>query len=383
MPLTRREFISSSIAAAFAGGRLLAALPHALQESLARGRLLGTLPLGTTGGRSVPPLDTLLWSGLDARLFTNLSTLTGDTLITPNERFFVRTAAPRRLPSSWILQVGGVGIDSQTLSVETLERETRSMGVHLLECSGNSDPTNFGLMSAATWEGVPIAAILDRLRRPSPAARILVSGLDDEQRSRTSVPGASWIFSRDDLERAGAFLATRMNGAPLPAHHGFPLRLVVPGWFGCACIKWVQAVTEVPDDEPPTSQMREFATRTHQDGVPALAREFVPAVIDHAAMPVRVEKWLIDGRLRYRVVGILWGGARPTNALSIRFRHTDPWIPVTDCPLPASTTTWALWSHEWRPPGPGRYQIVLRIDDRSLRTWRLDMFFYTREVEEV
>ena len=89
----------------------------------------------------------------------------------------------------------------------------------------------------------------------------------------------------------------------------------------------------------------------------------------------------IDGRLAYRITGIIWGGSKPTNALSIRFKSGQPWTPVDDCPLPASTLTWSLWSHTWRPDAPGRYQIVLRVDDPSIRTRRLDLFFYVREIE--
>src|SRR5204862_7518096 len=104
-----------------------------------------------------------------------------------------------------------------------------------------------------------------------------------------------------------ALLATGMNGAPLPPDHGFPVRLIVPGWYGCACIKWIDRIDLVAADAPATTQMREFARRTHQNGEPALAREFTPAVIDQAAMPVRVEKWLADGRIAYRVIGVMWG----------------------------------------------------------------------------
>jgi hypothetical protein len=113
----------------------------------------------------------------------------------------------------------------------------------------------------------------------------------------------------------------------------------------------------------------------------ALARDFVPATIDTAAMPVRVEKWSEGGRVFYRIAGIIWGGSRPTNALSIRFRSGQPWVKVDDCPLPPSTLTWSPWTHTWRPEAPGRYQIVLRIDDSAIRTRRLDLYFYVREIE--
>src|SRR5207249_10645056 len=152
----------------------------------------------------------------------------------------------------------------------------------------------------------------------------------------------------------------------------------VPGWYGCACIKWVDRIDLVADDAPATAQMKEFARRTHQTGEPALVRDFTPAVIDVAAMPVRVEKWIVSGRPLYRVVGVMWGGSKPTDALQIRFRPDEPFVPVTDCPKPATTRTWSLWSHIWRPAMPRRYQIVLRVNDPTIRTRRLDVFFYTR-----
>ena len=178
-----------------------------------------------------------------------------------------------------------------------------------------------------------------------------------------------------------------MNGAALPRDHGFPVRLIVPGWYGCSCIKWVDRIELVPDEAPATLQMQEFAARTHQNIAelrrhdPPLARDFIPAVIDTAAMPVRVEKWIVGGRLEYRITGIIWGGTKPTDALQIRFRNTQPWIPVDKCPLPASTLTWSAWTHTWRPDAPGRYQIVCRIADPSIRTRRLDLFFYVREIQ--
>jgi hypothetical protein len=115
-------------------------------------------------------------------------------------------------------------------------------------------------------------------------------------------------------------------------------------------------------------------------GDAAPAREFIAASIDTAAMPVRVEKWLAGGRLEYRITGIIWGGSKPTNALSIRFKTGESWLPVDDCPLPASTLTWSLWTHTWRPSAPGRYQIVLKVNDPTIRTRRLDLFFYVREI---
>jgi len=387
--VSRRDFLS---------GALL--LPTLFTQT-SSARFIAAMPLGAPGGARIPPFGRLLGAGLDARQFTDLSLVAESAipnpqsaLVTPADRFFIRTAAPAALPPAdrWTLRVGGLVRAPATLTAASLESLAAASGRYLIECSGNSDQGTYGLMSTADWDGVPLGAILDRVQPSSPASRVLVSGVDDEgARPVTSVPGASWIFSRGDLERA--MLATRMNGAALPRDHGAPVRLVVPGWYGCACIKWVDRIELVADEAPATTQMREFAARTHQPfdslaieraltaGRPLPARDFIPAVIDTAAMPVRVEKWAIDGRVAYRIAGIIWGGSKPTNALSIRFRSGQPWVPVDDCPLPASTLTWSVWTHLWRPEAPGRYQIVLRVNDPSIRTRRLDIFFYVREIE--
>ena len=179
----------------------------------------------------------------------------------------------------------------------------------MLECSGNARNGHFGLLSSAEWHGIPLSRVLERLSIRSEATRVSIAGFDDhsEPSSGNSTPGASWIFSFDELASTGAFLATRMNGEPLPADHGAPVRLFVPGYYGCTCIKWVNEIALVDDSAPATSQMVEFASRTHQDGTPSLARDYQPALMDQAAMPVRVEKWLADGRVSYRIVGISVG----------------------------------------------------------------------------
>ncbi len=171
-----------------------------------------------------------------------------------------------------------------------------------------------------------------------------------------------------------------MNGQALTPDHGAPVRLAVPGWYGCAWIKWVDEIRWVVGDEPATSQMREFAGRTHQNGVPVLARDYEAPAIDTAAMPIRVEQRRVDGRLEYRVVGIVWGGTGIVDRLVIRFGTRDPGTPVRVCPPPSTHHTWALWTHRWRPAEPGYYDITLKAADPAVRTRRLDLSFYIRRV---
>jgi DMSO/TMAO reductase YedYZ molybdopterin-dependent catalytic subunit len=344
------------------------------------GELIAELPLYGLGAAQAPLERMVGGAGLDARLFTDLTRLAPDRLITATDGMFVRTAAPRRLGDTegeWRIALGD---DGRTLAAAALVATSRPMGTHLIECAGNSNPQHFGLLSAVEWEGVPLAELLTRIPRPADATGVLVTGIDDDGPTTRSVPGASWIIPADDVERLGAFLATGINGQPLPPDHGAPVRLVVPGWYGCAWIKWVDRIRWVGADEPSTSQMLEYAVRTHQDGRPALARDYAPPAIDTTAAPIRVEQRRIDGRVEYRVVGIVWGGTRPVDRLVIRFGPRDAGTPFSVCPPPRTHHTWALWSYRWRPDGPGYYDIGLRVADAAVRTRRLDLSYYVRRV---
>ncbi len=386
--LTRRHVLGR---AAAAGGLALAtdswwtrALAQACGDDHPAGTLVRTLPLYGPGAVETPLGQMLGGSGLDARLFTDLSRLDRDRLVTPSSDLFVRTAAPPGLAheaAGWTIRLGDRPGATATLPATELVAAARPMGAHLIECAGNSNPQNFGLMSAVEWDGVPLTRVLERLPRPAGATAVLVSGVDDTTRpALRSQPGASWVFPLATLDGLAPLLATRMNGQPLTPDHGAPVRLVVPGWYGCAWIKWVDEIRYVGADEPATSQMREFAGRTHQDGIPALAREFAPPDIDTAAMPIRIEQRLVNGATEYRIVGIVWGGRAPVDRLVLRTGPRDPGTPITVCPAPRSTQSWSVWTHRWRPTEPGYYDLSLRAADPVVRTRRLDLSFYIRRV---
>jgi DMSO/TMAO reductase YedYZ molybdopterin-dependent catalytic subunit len=358
------------------------AAPVGCADAFAGAALLGTVPFTGEGG----PLNVAFGSGLHGRLYTDLSMLEPDDLVTPNERYFIRTRYPDLLnPSApWKIAVNGLVKTPINLTVEMLGAKVKaSLGPYVMECSGNGAFAAFGMLSAARWSGVPIADVLAMIDVLPGATRVLVSGFDSYSQPQpgTSTPGASWIFTLAELEKAGAFLATEMNGVPLGLDHGFPIRLMVPNWYGCTCIKWVDAIALVDDDAPATSQMQEFASRTHQEGARAFARDYRPATMDQAAMPVRVEKWRIADEIVYRVVGIMWGGYRVSDKLSIRFASGEPYAPVDVCPRQSTNQTWTMWSHAWRPGKVGSYAIALAIHDPSIPTRRLDAGFYERTID--
>lgn len=364
-------------------GRLLAQLPCPSPAPL--GEWIANLPLHGERARPTPFGRLVGGPGLDARQFTDLATLGPDRLVTPIDEMFIRTAAPpalRQPPSAWsVAWYTGGDTPASAIPRLLLQADARPMGAHLIECAGNADPDNFGLMSVIEWDGVPLTRLVAQQPVPRGGWGLLVNGFDEHAGpGRSSNAGASWILPLDTLDRLGAFLAVRMNGQPLTPDHGAPVRLVVPGWYGCSWIKWVTDIRVVDRDAASTTQMLEFARRTHQDGLPALARDYEPPVIDAAATPIRVEKRRLDGRVFYRIVGIVWGGERPVEKLAIRFRAGEPPRPFPVCPPPATHRTWSLWEYRWTPPGPGTYDIALSVPDSTVRTRRLDLSYYVRRV---
>ncbi len=384
--LTRRDFLKASL---IAGGSLLVGFDKMSLLAPSKGEdkdlFQGGKQLGILDfvGETPSPLDTVFGAGLDGRLYTDLSSMTPGNLVTPIEKFYVRTRASELLENEkpWLIRLGGLVKQPLNLTLEDLKSMVKPAGLHLLECAGNARTTRFGTLSVADWAGAPLSEVLDIVKIKPQATLVLISGFDRYlTRSRTSIPGASWIFTLEELKSSKAFLATEMNGQPLPKDHGAPVRLVVPGWYGCTCIKWVNEITLVDDHVEATSQMQEFATRTLQPGVPTLAKDYRPASIDQAAMPIRIEKWVVDGRIKYRVVGILWGGSRPVNVLEIRFNPDEDYVPV-DSFKHTANDPWSFWTHAWTPKKTGIYMIRLRVKDPPVPTRRLDTGYYLRSVE--
>ena len=184
---------------------------------------------------------------------------------TPNERFFVRdhTATPVIDAETWQIEVFGSGLHGpgRTFTYDQLRRLPQREVVAFIECAGNgrsffasqqdtpAPGTQWGLgaIGVARWRGVPLAEVLRRAGLSRRAVDVMPSGLDanvvtggvDYGHVRRPIPIAKAL---DD-----ALLVLEMNGQPLPPDHGFPLRLVVPGWIGVANIKWVGQI-EVSDE---------------------------------------------------------------------------------------------------------------------------------------
>jgi len=388
--LTRRKFLGWSAGAAalyLAGcnsqkpigidseGRLIGT---GLSDPFAGGTFIETVPFT---GEPDFPTGVREYQGLDGRVALDLSQLKSTNVST--EDFYIRTFPPPqlRVTEDWSVRLHGLVEKTVDVSVSAIRDLAEPLGSVMMECAGNGGPLKFGLISSAQWTGVPLEKVLEKARPTSEATRILISGFDGKQPASThSTPGASWVFTPEQLTEAGAFLAVEMNDTPLNKDHGAPVRLIVPGWYGCTCVKWLNEIRWVNEEEPATAQMKEFALRTHQQGEPEMAAEYLPASVDRTAVPTRVEKWKLDGKTVYRVVGLTWGSAVEDGELGISFTLKPKYEPLTTCGPLSSARDWAFWSHRWEPSETGEHLLRLKLLGSDAQTRRLDMRFYARSV---
>lgn len=183
---------------------------------------------------------------------TRLEVLAGRGYLTPNSLFFVRSHAPTPLVDArtWRLSIGGEAVDRPfELSYDELLKMPSRTVTRFIECAGNGrefystllhqpvegNSWRLGAYGIAEWTGVPLADVLRKAGIKRTAADVLVSSLDSKSIERP-LPVVK-AMEEDTL------LAYYMNGEILPRDHGFPLRLVAPGWAGIANIKWVGRIT--------------------------------------------------------------------------------------------------------------------------------------------
>jgi DMSO/TMAO reductase YedYZ molybdopterin-dependent catalytic subunit len=185
---------------------------------------------------------------------TSIPALVGGVVM-PNAGFYLRNHfhIPNLDPENYRLTVGGLVERPLSLSL----RELRSMRSHslvvTLECAGNGralfDPPiegekwDFGAVSTAEWTGVPLVELLERARVRTNAHQVLFRGADGGVvEGRPEPIRFERSLRLDDTNISDALLAYAMNGEPLPIGHGYPLRLVVPGWYAVASVKWLTEI---------------------------------------------------------------------------------------------------------------------------------------------
>lgn len=295
--------------------------------------------------------------------------------ITPNARFFQvgHYGWPAIAAESWRLDVAGQVGTPLRLSLADIKAAPRQEVIFTMECSGNHGlPFLTTAIGTARWAGVRLADVLARAGINQHAKEVVFFGADRaEEVLRAGTPMEQRFtahFARsmsvEDAMNPANLLCYEMNGEGLPAAHGAPLRLIAPGWYGVANVKWLERI-EVRDAPFLNRFMgRDYVTvREERLGDETIVTESAVGRLRLKSAPARVA--LRDGR--HRVTGMAWGPA-PIAGVEVRV-DDGPWVPATLAdPEPGTPFAWRFawrsWSLDWTPR-PGEHRITSRAIDAS------------------
>ena len=298
--------------------------------------------------------------------------------LTPIEHFFVRTHVyvPTVNLNDWRLTVDGDVATPLTLTMDDLKKLPSVDLVSVVECAGNgrgfADPPVPGLqwtngsVGNARWRGVRLADVLKRAGIKDSGKEILFNGAD--------VPiGTMQDFRRTITTKKAldpnTLLAYEMNGVALPVKHGFPLRVVAPGWASDSWLKWVTNVT-VLDKEFDGFWMKNAYRKPDHPVAPGSA---VPPEKMVPVTSLRVKSLIanpIDGssiRLGdpVNVRGVAWSGDKgPVTSVDISVDGGRSWKPA-DLGFEKSQFGWRQWSFSFRPDRESYYNVMARATDAS------------------
>jgi DMSO/TMAO reductase YedYZ molybdopterin-dependent catalytic subunit len=293
-----------------------------------------------------------------------------DSWITPNDKFFyiAHYEVPQIDPAAWHLDVvGHVGAPLR-LTLADLKARPRQEVTFTLECSGNNGfPFFTSAVGNAQWAGASLADILKAAQVRSGALEVVFFGTDTgEEVVHQGTPIETRFtghFARsmsvEDAMNPANILCYEMNGEALPVPHGAPLRLIAPGWFGIANVKWLRRI-EVRD----TRFLGRFMARDYvtvreeeRDGEMVVMETSVGRGLLKSA-PARVTR--NDGR--YRITGMAWGPG-PVAAVEVKI-DDGPWMKATLENHGQSPFAWRFWHLDW-PATPGEHRITSRATDAT------------------
>lgn len=263
--------------------------------------------------------------------------------ITPNELFYCVTKNvidPRVNRDLWHLEVNGLVQNRTTYRFQDLKLFNQVEQETTLMCISNG--LDAGLMSNAVWKGVALRDVLDAASPLAEAQRVRLYGVDNYT---DTIP----------IEKAldpSTLLASEMNGKELPDRHGYPLRAIVPGYFGEKHVKWLTRI------ELTGAGAKGFYE--NQGWGP----DFIVPTRSRIDLPDYESRFSLGelGGKPIELKGVAFGGDRGISRVEISDDDGETW---TDAKIvyPGSKLTWALWSHDWHPDGPDDYTLVVRATD--------------------
>jgi DMSO/TMAO reductase YedYZ molybdopterin-dependent catalytic subunit len=308
----------------------------------------------------------------------NLETPFGalDGLITPAESFYVRCHYP--VPeidlAGWRLRIEGEVEHPCELSYGDLqEMESRTI-IATMECAGNGRvflkpqregaQWETGAVGTAEWTGVPLAAVLARAGLREGVVEVILVGADKGKPGDAPRPAGAIHYSRSlPVAKANldVLLALKMNGGDLSPKHGYPLRAVVPGWYGMAAVKWLSRIVASREPYHGYYQTADYSFWERSDGEPSMVPISELQVKAQIARPEYAET--VWAGSTYRVHGAAWTSGAEIERVDVSADGGASWNRAT-LRGESAPDVWRLWDFEWKVPGtPGKTVLMARATD--------------------
>jgi len=286
-----------------------------------------------------------------------------DAWKTPNDKFFTvqHYNKPAIAAQGWSLKVNGLVQKPLSLSLADLRARPRQEVNFTLECAGNHGfPWFTGGVGNATWAGTPLAPVLQEAGLLDQAKDVVFWGADsgeDAVRDAKVAEQFARSMSPADALDPQLLLCYEMNGAPLPSLHGAPVRLIAPGWYGVANVKWLERIEAVPTRYEGRFMGRDYVTmRKAQHGADTVVRFTSVGHTLLKSAPAKVARK--DGQ--HRIVGAAWGAPVARVEVSV---DGGAWQAATLEEGVGDTFAWTLWSLDWGTPTPGEHTVTSRAVD--------------------
>jgi DMSO/TMAO reductase YedYZ molybdopterin-dependent catalytic subunit len=291
-----------------------------------------------------------------------------DGLFTPKDQFFTTQhyGHPVVDPAAFRLRIAGLVDRPTELSLDELRKMKSTELIFGFECSGNRRPLQ-GLTSNGRWTGVPLRAVLERAGIKKEAQEVVFFGADhgdEEVEFRGQVTKVDQQFGRSLLRDKALspepLLVYAMNGEPLTRHQGFPLRLLVPGWYGVSNVKWLSEIHVQEDRYLGKFQARWYRTLKGETVNGEVKwKETAISTMHLKSFIARVSR---DGS-RHKVFGIVLNDGTPIKSVEVRV-DDGPWQPATlDPATTANKYSWKQFNYTWNGATPGEHTVVSRVTD--------------------
>jgi len=285
---------------------------------------------------------------------------------TPNDRFYViqHYNQPQIEESAHRLKLTGLVNKELNLSLEDLKKYPKFEIDAGFECGGNSPRLFQGLIGNARWGGVRLVDLLAEAGLDRDGTEVVFYGADKGmEKTRIDLDmEVEQAFGRsmhaDDATNPDIVLAYEMNGEPLPVFHGAPLRLVVPGWYGVANVKWLSQI-HVQDSRYMGRFMgRDYVTLSKRNiGGEERWEERSVTRIQLKSSIVRVTR---NGN-NHTITGFVLNDGTPLRSVEVSI-DGGPWQ-MAELDPANSKYSWKLFNYNWRNASRGEHTIVSRVTD--------------------